>query len=284
MLAACVLFSLMTVSVYAVALCQPTLPFAVVSFARILINLAVLLVPALLARQVLGLFGDLRASLWLRGLFGTVALMLSYSAIQRIGPGESAFLGASSGVFVVLLGPLLLGQRNSAAAWLAVIGAFAGVFLLFEPRNQDGGDFPGRCMALGSGFLSALAYLMVARAGRSNSPQSVIFYFCLVALAIHLIYFLFTGLDAPESPDVWLLMLVGGLAASGAQFYMTRAYQQAPAALVSAVGYLSPVLSLLWSILLFSRTPDPEALAGCALVLACGVFLPFLTAQGRSRA
>lgn len=279
MLVACLLFSFMTVCVYAVSLCQPALPFAVVSFVRILVNLSILLAPALLAGQLRGLFGDGRASLWLRGLFGATALMLSFSAIQRIGPGESAFLGASSGVFVVLLGPWTLGQRNSGVVWLAVAGAFAGIFLLFQPRNWDELDFIGRAMALGSGFLSALAYLMVARAGRSNSPQSVIFYFCLVALAIHLIYFLAAGYAVPSGLDVWLVMLAGGLSASGAQYYMTRAYQLAPAALVSSVGYLSPVLSLVWGIALFSRTPDKQALAGCALVLICGVFLPFLTAR-----
>ncbi|HVP45873.1 MAG TPA: DMT family transporter [Bryobacteraceae bacterium] len=235
MVAACFLFSVMSACVYGVSVCEPGMPVAVVSFVRVLINLAILVIPALFIGDLPGLFGDKRPSLWLRGLFGSLALIMSFASIQRIGPGESAFLGASSGVFVVLLGPVVLRQKNSVFVWLAVLGAMGGLLLLFE-SHKDRGDFLGRTMAMGSGFLSALAYLMVARSGRSNSPQTVIFYFCLVAVAIHLVYFGFYGYALPGHLDAWVLLFVAGIAASGAQMHMTRAYQMAPAALVSAVG------------------------------------------------
>jgi S-adenosylmethionine uptake transporter len=279
MLAASLLFSIMSVCVYAIGLCEPQLPTPVVSFTRVLINLCILLIPAL--RNPLQLFGDLRLSLWLRGFFGTLALLLSFASIQLIGPGESSFLGAGSGVFVALLGPWVLRQRNSAWVWLALAGSMLGLGLLFQPRF-DSGDWSGRAMALGGGFLSALAYLMVAKSGRSNTPETVIFYFCLVALLMHLAYFSVAGYRWPASPDVWLLLLVGGVSASSAQFYMTRAYRDAPAALVSAVGYLCPVLNLGWGALLFGKYPDTKGMVGCALVLLCGVLLPFLSRPAES--
>jgi len=201
--------------------------------------------------------------------------MLSFTAITRIGPGESAFLTASSGVFVALLGPLVLGQKNSWLIWLAIAGSFVGVILLFKP-DEHSVDLLGRAMALVSGFLSALAYLMVAKAGRSNSPQSVIFYFCLVALMVHLAYFIGYGFQIPQRPETWGLLIITGILGSGAQLCMTRAYQAAAAALVSAVGYLAPVLSLVWGIALFSQLPGPNALLGALLILLFGVLLPFL--------
>jgi S-adenosylmethionine uptake transporter len=57
---------------------------------------------------------------------------------------------------------------------------------------------------------------------------------------------------------------------------MTRAYQMAPAALVSAVGYLVPVLSLFWGISFFNQLPGPNALLGALLIVLFGVLLPFL--------
>lgn len=282
MVAASLLFSVMTVCVYALGVCAPQLPAPVVSFVRVLINLAVLTIPASLAGKLGGLFGDLRPSLWLRGLFGTLALILSFASIQRIGPGESAFLASGSGVFVALLGPLVLKQKNSSLVWLAIVGAMAGMALLFEPR-LDGDDFSGRAMALGSGLLAALAYLMVAKAGRSNTPETVVFYFCLVAVILHGAYFAYYGLQWPSGLDVWILLIVGGLCASGAQLYMTQAYQMAPAALASAVSYLSPVLSLGFGMLWFSRVPDAKGLYGCGLILLFGVMLPFLSASGKTK-
>jgi drug/metabolite transporter (DMT)-like permease len=275
------LFSLMGVGVYGAGLADPPVAAVTVSFIRVAVNLLILVAPVLVAGNLPSLFGDRRPSLWLRGLFGGLALVLSFAAIQRIGPGESAFLSASSGMFVALFGPLVLKQRNSVGGWLAIFGSLVGLFLLFQPRMESP-DFHGRAMALGSGFLTALAYLMVARAGTSNAPRTVVFYFCLVAIGVHLLYFFHFGLIWPVTADAWAWTLSAGFAGSGAQLYMTRAYQMAPAALVSAVGYIGPVLSLGWGALLFSKFPDMRALLGCALVLLSGVLLPFLSVRSNS--
>ncbi|MGZ4960390.1 MAG: DMT family transporter [Methylomonas sp.] len=275
MIVACLLFSVMNASVYAITTLDNAMPSTVVSFVRILCNLFILLAPFLFGGNPASLFGDGRPSLWLRGLFGALALMLSFAAIGRIGPGESAFLGACNGVFVALLGPLILRQRNSLLGWLAIIGSLIGVSLIFKP-GEESADLLGRAMALASGFLSALAYLMVARAGRSNSPSSVIFYFCLVALFAHFLYFACYGYKLPDRAEIWGLLLWTGMLGSGAQYFMTRAYQSAPAALVSAVGYLTPVLSLVWGVLVFSQIPSQTALLGSVLIVLFGVLLPFL--------
>ncbi len=275
MVVACLLFSMMNASVYAISALDSAMPSSVISFVRILCNLFILLVPFMFGGNPASLFGDGRLSLWLRGLFGAVALMLSFAAITRIGPGESAFLNACNGVFVALLGPLVLRQRNSLLGWLAIIGSFVGVSLIFTP-GEENADLLGRVMALASGFLSALAYLMVARAGRSNSPSSVIFYFCVVALVVHLLYFACYGYKVPDMAEIWGLLLLAGMLGSGAQYFMTRAYQAAPAALVSAVGYLAPVLSLGWGVLFFNQIPSQSALLGSLLILLFGVLLPFL--------
>ena len=275
MIAACLLFSMMNASVYTIIRLDSGIPASVISFVRIVCNLLILAVPALIQGNAASLFGDRRAALWLRGLFGAIALMLSFAAISRIGPGESAFLSACNGVFVALLGPLVLRQRNSLLGWLAILGSFAGVSLLFMPGDSSA-DLLGRAMALASGFLAALAYLMVARAGRSNSPASVIFYFCLVALILHLLYFAVYGYSMPDKTVIWLLLLFTGATGSAAQYFMTRAYQTAPAASVGAVGYLTPVLSLAWGMLLFSQFPSQTALFGSLMILLFGVLLPFL--------
>ena len=96
---------------------------------------------------------------------------------------------------------------------------------------------------------------------------------------MHLGFFAFYGGLWPSSPDVWVLLLAGGASASVAQFYMTKAYQIAPAALVSAVAYLSPVSSLALGVALFARAPDAQGWLGCALVLVFGVMLPFLSVR-----
>ena len=278
MLAACALFAVMANCVYAATRGQPATTASLVSFVRVTLNLMWLLIPAVWVGNPSSLLGDRRASLWLRGLFGGISLILSFACIQRIGPGESAFLTSSSGIFVAALGPLVLGQRNDWLNWLAIGGAVAGMALLCQPGGVAG-DSMGRLMGLASGFLAALAYLMIARAGRTNSPRTVVFYFCLVSVLCHAVLFMGTGFEMPTGKGAWIWMLAAGVAGTLAQNYLTRSYQSAPAVLVSAVGYAAPVLSLVLGFMLFDKLPNFLALLGCGLILLSGVALPFFSVR-----
>lgn len=275
MLIASVLFALMGNGVYACTLLEDPVPAATVSFIRVMVNLIVVLIPAFWTKDPRLLFGDLRPSLWLRGFFGGTALMLSFMTIQRIGAGESSFLTATNGVWIALLSPFLLQQKNRLIDGIAVIGAVIGLYLLLHP-DRHLADPLGRWLGLLSAFLMALAYLMVARAGRSNTPTTIIFYFCLMSLPVHALWFWAEGWQTPQSLLAWTLSLLAGAAGSLAQFFLTRAYQRGPATLISTVGSLSPALSMGLSMVLFELRPDNLGLLGCGLILVSGLLLPWL--------
>ncbi len=274
MVASCVCFAGMASLVYAVQLAEPESSSFVASFARVVINLLILLAYAAWHRDVRDLLGDMRPSLWWRGAFGSFALVLSFAAIKAIGVGDAQFLCASNGVFVALLAPLVLKQKNHPLAWVAIAGSLVGLYLLFEPRLGDEAPW-GRAMAVSSGLLSALAYLMIARAGRSNSPNSVVFYLCFIAFFVHLGLFAAFGSVWPVRVSSYWLLLCVGISGSVGQLCLTKAYQRAPAALNSAVSYLQPVIALAFGIVFFAKVPDLRAVAGGAVVVAFGVALPF---------
>lgn len=261
--------------VYRVQLDEPQASPLTMSLIRVAVNLLFVVAIAWSTGKLSLITGDGRVSLWLRGFFGSTALILSFYSIRAIGIGESSFLHSSNGIFVALLSPVLLKQKNSTRAWLAILGAIVGLYLLLQPRFTD--DHPyGRWLALGSGFLAALAYLMIARAGRSNSAASVVFYFCVVGLMVHAVCMLILPVTWPEQSASYLWLLGAGLSASFAQEFLTRAYQTAPAALNAAVSYAIPVLNMALSVLLFHVVPDTQAWVGAFVVLLAGVALPFL--------
>ena len=279
MVAACAAFATMGALVYAAQRREPDASALVGSGVRISVNLLLVVLTAAKARDLHGLLGDARASLWARGAFGSFALMASFTSIRMIGIGEASFLHASSGVFVALLAPFFLKQKNALRAWVAIAGALVGLWLLFEPRLADDSPY-GRALALASGLAAAFAYLMIARAGRSNPPSTVIFYFCIVAAGMHAVVFGLLDVTLPRQVFTWALLLTAGVVGSAGQSCLTRAYQSAPAALNSAVSYLQPVISLMISVLIFARHPDARAWLGAAIVVIFGVALPF--ARGRN--
>jgi S-adenosylmethionine uptake transporter len=273
MVLSCVAFAAMGALVYAAQLREPQSSPLVASFARILVNLVLVVATAALARRTRELLGDGRSSLWARGCFGSLALMTSFSAIAAIGVGEASFLHASSGVFTAALAPVFLRQRNAPKVWVAIGGAIFGLFLLFEPRFDDVHPF-GRSLALASGLFASLAYLMIARGGRSNAPSTVIFYFCIVAVGFHGVAFAWLPTVWPREGVTYALLASAGVLGSLGQSFLTRAYQNAPAALNSAVSYLQPVLNVLIGVAVFDRHPDARAWLGAAIVVVFGVMLP----------
>lgn len=292
MVLASMFFSFMGAMVNQAQILEPQGSPLVASFVRLLVNIIVVASVAAYAGNLTGLPGDRRPSLWLRGFFGALSLIFVMYGIHAIGVGETSFLHASNSIVIAALGPLLLRQRNSGVAWLAIAGATIGLYFLSQPRFDDHNPI-GRAAALLSGVWAAIAYLMIARAGRSNSSNTVIFYLCAVGIAMHILIFAgaFLGLSGPGFKILWpvhsttYVLLVGaGIMASVAQYFLTAAYQQAPAALNAAVSYVTPVLNLGWSVWFFGRHPDGTALAGACMVLICGVALPVISVSARKKA
>ncbi len=275
MVLACFLFAGMAGLVYAAQLAEPTVSPLVTSFIRVLVNLVYIVALGAYLGELKSIAGDRRTSLYLRGFFGSLALICSFASMKAIGIGESSFLHSSNSIFVALLSPWVLRQGFSPKATLAILGALLGLYMLLQPRLDDQHPY-GRWLALASGLFAALAYLMIARAGSTNRPHSVVFYFCVVATVVHAVGFLLVDAVWPEQWQTYGLLLGAGLFASFAQVSLTKAYQSAPAALNAAVSYLTPVLNMLIGIWFFQATPDLMAWLGAAIVLISGVALPFI--------
>lgn len=273
MVVACVFFAAMNSLAYAAYLREPGMSPLVGSFARIGVNLLLVVAAATALGKLSELPGDWRWTLWARGGFGSLSVMCSFAAVAAIGAGEASFLHASNGVFTALFAPLVVGQRNSRRVWVAILGAIFGLYLLFEPRFADVHPY-GRTAALASGLFASLAYLMIARAGRDYAPMTVIFYLCIVSVFLHIGTLLVFPVIWPKETVTYMMLIGAGIVGSAAQLFLTRAYQTAPAALNSAVAYLQPVLNMLIGVWVFERLPDGKAWLGAVIVVIFGVMLP----------
>jgi drug/metabolite transporter (DMT)-like permease len=284
MVTASALFAAMGGFVYQVRLWDHNASALTASFIRVVVNL--IFVCAIASRKGFGkgfldLFGDMRWSLWARGFFGTLSLMAMFTAIHKIGLGEASFLHSFNAVWIAALSPFVLGQPNSVLSWVAIVLGLTGLYFLYQPAADDG-NLVGRSIALASGAFAGTAYMMIARAGRSNPPLTVVFYFSLVATIVHLVWFYVDDIIWPADVRSWLMLLASGVFASVAQIFMTKAYQSAPAAFISAVSYSSPIFSLLVSIFVFGLMPNGQSLIGASVVVLAGVILPYV--QGRRAA
>ncbi|MGH7702105.1 MAG: DMT family transporter [Gemmatimonadales bacterium] len=214
-----------------------------------------------------------RRNAWLRSLFGTGSALGTFYALAspRISVGDAATLGATGPIFVALLSAPLLGERVGRHLTLAVLTAFAGVVAVVQPSFESAA--PVALAATGGAVFFALAMIWLRKLGPNESGEAVVFHFSVVAAVITLAL----SLPVWQTPDrTSLLYLLGtGLSGGLAQVAMTRAYALDRAARVSALGYLSIVLTHGLAIPLFRAPTTLLQVIGTALVIGGGLLVSY---------
>ena len=188
------------------------------------------------------------------------------------------FLPLAECIAIAFVAPLLtavissryLGERATAATWVALAGGFLGVLLIVRP----GGELFSRAALFPLAAAAGLALYQVTTrvVSRVDDPRVTMFFSSSVAFAVFSLL-LPLGFAAPRSgADCGLLLLVGGLAAAG-QLMLTFSFRHAQAPVVASVGYSGIVAGVAFGWLMFGHIPDGWSLSGMAVIAASGVAL-----------
>ena len=198
-----------------------------------------------------------------------VFFALLFVAAYRLRGGGAATLGAVQPLVVAGLGALLLGQRVRPATVLAGLAGVAGVALLVL-RASARLDAVGVLAGLGGAVAMGLGVVLTARWGRPV-PLLAFTGWQLTAGGLLLVPLTLAVEGLPDGLDAGA---VGGLAYLGllgtalAYALWFRGVERLPAARVSFLGLLSPVVAagLGWAVL--GQALNGWQLAGAALALA----------------
>ncbi|MBP9183184.1 MAG: DMT family transporter [Fuscovulum sp.] len=181
-------------------------------------------------------------------------------------------------LWVILLSPLLLGERLTQARLVAAAIGFAGILAVARP------DFaaldPGLLAAAACALFFALSMILTKRLTRDEDLVSILFWMCLMQAGFGLAISARDGaLVLPTAATLpWLALI--GLAGVTAHLCLTRALQLAPASFVGQVDFVRlPVIALIGAA--FYDEPLSLALAfGAALILGAN----WLSLRSESRA
>ncbi len=226
--------------------------------------------------------------LFLRGRAVTVLrtkvlkLQLLRSVMMVITTGVF-FLGLShislaSASAILFLGPLLvtalsmplLKERVGPRRWLGVCVGFIGTLVIIRPGTdvfEIAALFP-----LFAAFGYAFYQIMTRMVARTAEPP-------LTSLAYTaLLGAVFTSLFVPffwETPDLegWLLMAAMGLLGGIGHFTLIKAFEMAPAAVITPFGYTSIIWATLYGFFIFGEIPDLMTFVGAAIIIASGLYV-----------
>lgn len=200
------------------------------------------------------------------GLLVAASSNLNYAAVEFLDPGTASLLGKTSVLFGLGFGLLWLRERLTALETMGAVVAILGAFVLsFQP-----GEYlrVGSLLVLGSALLYELHAALVKRYA-AHIRLAEFFLFRLAATSGFLLLFAVTrgGLVWPGR-GAWLIILLAGtvdVVISRSLYYL--ALRRLRISLLAIILTLSPVVTILWSLLLFGTMPAPKDLGGGLAVI-----------------
>jgi drug/metabolite transporter (DMT)-like permease len=219
--------------------------------------------------------GQLRfATFWRHRRFflaigGLVALSttINYAAVEFVDPGAASLLSQTSIIFGLALGVVWLRDRLSRRQWIGAALTLAGVGLIsFQP-----GDYFrfGSLLVVTSSLLYATHAALVKRFG--GAVDFLEFFVWRLAATTGCVLMAVAVQRAWRWPDTgtWLLLFIAGtvdVVISRALYYLSL--RRLNITIHSLVLTFSPVVAILWSLLLFGEWPNAQELLGGAAVVA----------------
>lgn len=218
-----------------------------------------------------------------RGLMGTVALYTLLYNILHIPLGSALTYNTTNTLWIALISLLVLKERLNAIAVICIIVGFTGVLLIYNPSLDFG--FKYHVVGLICGITSALAYLSVASLSSFYDTRIIVLSFLLSGIALPGMgmllewltplptdEFFITWFRWPQGKE-WIFIAGMGVAALMGQYFVTKAYANDKAGIVSAIGYSNIVFALVIGIILGDPFPGLRSLIGITLVIGSGILI-----------
>ena len=169
---------------------------------------------------------------------------------------------STSPLLVAVLAWLILGERLGTRGWVTLALAFAGLAVVIGGAVGGGSAF-GNVLALGVASCSACMVILTRRA-RAVSMQPVTIFSAALAVAIALPFG--APLSVPPT-DIALLLSLGLIQMTLGLSFFLYALRLLPAAQVTLIALLEPVLGPIWVWLLKGEEPAATTIIGGTIVL-----------------
>lgn len=205
------------------------------------------------------------------GLAYAATVILFVQANKLTTAANAIFIQSTSPIYILLLGPRLLGERarRGDLVFLAAIVVAVALILvgLDAPVATAPNPFLGNMMATASGFTCGLLMLglrWLARAEHAGSASAVLFG-NLVAFLVCLP--MMVPLGNVRATD-WLVVGYLGVFQIGLAYaFLTRAMVHVSALEAALLLSLEPVLAPFWALLVHGERPGAWSLAGGLIIL-----------------
>jgi drug/metabolite transporter (DMT)-like permease len=268
MLASAVTFSVMTTLIKYLG---SDYPAALQTFYRQAAGMVVL-APVILRHRGAAFATSRPSILIFRSLAGTVGMILSFYAFQKMPLADANALSFTRTLWLVPLAAFIVKEQVGVwRAGAAVVG-FIGVLVMIRPGA--GGQFnvglPAMAM-LASAFLFAFTVTGMKVLTRDHSVMVILVWSAVLGLILSIPGAIFTW-RVPGLRDFLLLCAMGAIATVNQACYI-KGMQAGEAAVMAPIDYTRLIFSAAAGFFLFNEVPSRWTWLGAAIVVAATLFI-----------
>lgn len=189
---------------------------------------------------------------------------LWFFALPLIPLAQVFALEFTTPIWVILLAPLLLGERITAVGAIAAALGFAGVMVVTQPFGAE--ISPGLISAALAAVFFALTAIFTRKLTRTQTITCILFWLTVMQAVFGAIAAGYDGdIALPSSAALpWIILI--GFAGLIAHFCLTTALSLAPANVVMPIDFIRlPVIAVV-AATLYNEPLDPWVFVGAALI------------------
>ncbi len=191
---------------------------------------------------------------------------LWFYAVTVIPLAQVFALEFTSPLWVIVLSPLILGERLTVMRAFAAVMGFIGILIVARPDMA--GLNAGVITAASSAIFFALTMMFTKKLTRTQSITCILFYLTTMQLVFGIVMAGFDGDIAVPSASGLPYVLVIGAAGLLAHFCITNALALAPATVVVPMDFIRLPTIAVVGMLLYNEALDVWVFAGAAIIFA----------------
>lgn len=200
------------------------------------------------------------------GLLVATSTTFNYVAVGYIDPGTASLLAQSATIFALGFSIFWLREKLTGLEIIGALIALIGVFVIsFQP-----GDYLrlGSLLVLASAFMYALHAAIVKRHGGQMDFGNFFLFRVASVTGFLLLFTSIRGQLIWPSWEAWRFLILAGtidVVLSRVLYYL--ALRRLQMSFHTIILTLSPVITIIWSLILFSEKPTAQSFVGGAAVI-----------------
>ncbi len=195
---------------------------------------------------------------------------LWFYSITAIPLAQVFALEFTSPLWVIVLAPLVLGERLTKSQGIAAVVGFVGILVVTRPSPEtfEIGQVTAALAAIG--FAGSAVF--TRRLTRTETITCILFYLTVMQAVLGLVFAGFDGdIALPTAANIpWVVII--GVAGLVAHYCLTTALSLAPATIVMPIDFARlPVIAIV-GVMLYAEPLDPFVLMGAALIFGANYY------------